>query len=553
MATEAGPVGELMARLAALEARTAGEIGALQGRLRAAEARVAAAEGRTVAPVQAGSARGGTGLRAGRRALLRTAGASAAAFAALGVLAARDQLAGSTPGAAAADGDNLKLGQANAASTPTGLAPVGGVAPDPLLLVDNGAGGGRGVVAAGAAETAGLDASAAGATGYGVHGTSDQGYGVVGDTLSGIDLYAAGTGRLAQYPTAATGAPTGGSYAAGEQLRDAAGNLYLCLAGGTPGTWKRVLVDGDATSSVQVTAPLVNTGTPAAPVLGIAPATPAAPGSLSAADKQKLDAYPATPPTTGGGHVLQDEGTPVAQRPTLNVVGPGVQVRDSAATTSSILEVFAASPTQDGTMSAADKGKLDGIAAGAQANTLVSVSGVAPITVGAVDAAKNQAIAIQAASPTVPGAMSATDKAKLDDATPAATASTIVRRDTTNGAALKGFDSALVTTWATPLFGNNWQSEPTSQPVQYRRDALGFVHIRGTAYKTSGTPVDNEVMFTLPVGFRSTVSKPEIYSTATDTGLGRINVTPAGTVTWRQGGYAGFHGLSGITFEATVP
>jgi hypothetical protein len=33
------------------------------------------------------------------------------------------------------------------------------------------------------------------------------------------------------------GAPASGTFAAGEQIRDAGGNLFICVAGGSPGTW----------------------------------------------------------------------------------------------------------------------------------------------------------------------------------------------------------------------------------------------------------------------------------------------------------------------------
>lgn len=45
-------------------------------------------------------------------------------------------------------------------------------------------------------------------------------------------------------------------------------------------------------TAISVTAPIVDTGTPANPNIGISPATTLAPGSLAAADKAKLDALP---------------------------------------------------------------------------------------------------------------------------------------------------------------------------------------------------------------------------------------------------------------------
>ena len=92
------------------------------------------------------------------------------------------------------------------------------------------------------------------------------------------------------------------------------------------------------------------------------------------------------------------------------------------------LSGVAATTVVMGMMSAADKSKLNGIAAGAQVNVLESVTGAAPIMVAAL-AGKNQQISISAATAVAAGSMSAADKAKLDAATNGNTANAIVRRD----------------------------------------------------------------------------------------------------------------------------
>jgi hypothetical protein len=74
---------------------------------------------------------------------------------------------------------------------------------------------------------------------FGVYGASDEGFGVIGDSTTGISLRAAGGGRLLQTLRSIAGAPTTGSFDAGEQIRDLAGALWLCVAFGTPGTWVR--------------------------------------------------------------------------------------------------------------------------------------------------------------------------------------------------------------------------------------------------------------------------------------------------------------------------
>ncbi len=86
----------------------------------------------------------------------------------------------------------------------------------------------------------GVLGSASGDFSAGVYGQTDSGIGVVGHSTTGLDLAAGSSGRLYQFPTAATGAPTTGSYSQGEQIRDKNGDLYICVTGGSQGTWKKV-------------------------------------------------------------------------------------------------------------------------------------------------------------------------------------------------------------------------------------------------------------------------------------------------------------------------
>lgn len=71
------------------------------------------------------------------------------------------------------------------------------------------------------------------------------------------------------------------------------------------------------------------------------------------------------------------------------------------------------SSTHRGLMSVVDKVKIDTVASGAQVNVLEGVTGTAPIVAGAITA-KSQDLSIVPATSTVPGSMSAADKAKLD-------------------------------------------------------------------------------------------------------------------------------------------
>ncbi|MCA1696302.1 MAG: hypothetical protein LC749_17170, partial [Actinobacteria bacterium] len=74
--------------------------------------------------------------------------------------------------------------------------------------------------------------------GYGVEGYSEYDIGVYGSSGQSVSLWAGGAGRLFQALRTA-GAPTLGTFLAGEQIRDANGELWLCVVDGSPGTWRR--------------------------------------------------------------------------------------------------------------------------------------------------------------------------------------------------------------------------------------------------------------------------------------------------------------------------
>jgi hypothetical protein len=202
-----------------------------------------------------------------RRTLLKWGGVGAAA-----ALAVAGGTALQMPTAHAADGANLVLGSsANAAEHLTQLTYNGNETKPTAFKVsigDNGLainGNGGNYNTNDNGDVAGVYGSAlngaqaigvagkAGANGTGVYGVakgsidcwgvwgfSDAGVAVEGGSGTGVDLAAGGAGRLASIPQLAVGAPTDGTYAAGEQIRDAGGNLFICVAGGSPGTWLKV-------------------------------------------------------------------------------------------------------------------------------------------------------------------------------------------------------------------------------------------------------------------------------------------------------------------------
>lgn len=120
-------------------------------------------------------------------------------------------------------------------------------------------------------------------------------------------------------------------------------------------------------------------------------------GLLTGADKAKLDGI-----------------TALATPNLLESVSGTAPITAGAVTgKNQAIGITPATGSAAGSLAAADKTKLDALPAGAQVNVLESVSGVAPIVVAAL-AAKNQAISVNAATPSLPGVMSAADKAKLD-------------------------------------------------------------------------------------------------------------------------------------------
>ena len=80
----------------------------------------------------------------------------------------------------------------------------------------------------------------------GVIGRADAGVGVIASSFTGVSLLVRDGGRLQHELRAATGAPISGSFSVGEQIRDAAGDMYICTASGSPGTWRKVTANHPA-------------------------------------------------------------------------------------------------------------------------------------------------------------------------------------------------------------------------------------------------------------------------------------------------------------------
>jgi len=144
--------------------------------------------------------------------------------------------------------------------------------------------------------------------------------------------------------------------------------------------------NGAAVASVSGTAPITSTGG-ASPTIAITNATISADGAMSALDKVKLNGIGT------GATVTGVTGT----APIVSSGGAAPAISITNATTSA-----------DGSMTAADKTKLNGIGTGA---TVVSVTGTAPIV---SSGGANPALSINAATTSTAGSMSAADKTKLD-------------------------------------------------------------------------------------------------------------------------------------------
>jgi hypothetical protein len=79
-------------------------------------------------------------------------------------------------------------------------------------------------------------------SGFGVKALAvgTTGIAVAGESTTYIDLAAQGTGRLYLKANVTAGPPTAGTYLTGEVVTDAAGDVFVCFAGGTPGSWRKL-------------------------------------------------------------------------------------------------------------------------------------------------------------------------------------------------------------------------------------------------------------------------------------------------------------------------
>jgi len=243
---------EQVARLAALVDQQRLELSAQREeswQLRAEIARLRARQSsRPRTGQQSEHARNGADERASsRRALLKGAGVAAAA-ATVALVASEGQSGHAAP---ATDGGPSILFQVDASSSSnTSVVEIKGIAPSSSGTGTGVYGSGRGYGVYGFSnETVGVYGTST--FGNGVVGASSGDVAIIGSTTgsttaiegqstSGNDFAAIGTGRIQQTLQSFTGAPTSGSHFAGEQIRDHDGELWLCVSTGGPGVWVRV-------------------------------------------------------------------------------------------------------------------------------------------------------------------------------------------------------------------------------------------------------------------------------------------------------------------------
>jgi hypothetical protein len=167
-------------------------------------------------------------------------------------------------------------------------------------------------------------------------------------------------------------------------------------------------------NTVTATAPITSTGG-VDPVIGITPATPTSPGSMSGSDKAKLDL------------ILQSSAPPAVAASSQAGASTRAAREDHThahgAQAGGTLHTIATGGVggSAGFMSASDKNKLDNIQAGAQVNVATNLGVGGTGNARQITSSTGAAATLPIATQTAAGVMSVEDKAKLDGIAPGAT------------------------------------------------------------------------------------------------------------------------------------
>jgi hypothetical protein len=169
--------------------------------------------------------------------------------------------------------------------------------------------------------------------GVGVAGLSHTGIAVIGLSTDNADIVAIGSGVIGLNPHLAVLPPTAGSYITGDIARDQGGNLFVCVQGGSPGSWRRLagpatagafsaispqrVYDSRATTKIGtneervITVGVTATGTPVVPTGALAVAI-----TLTVTETEDV----------GGFLSVRPAGTPYANTSSINWFGPGQNI-----------------------------------------------------------------------------------------------------------------------------------------------------------------------------------------------------------------------------------
>jgi hypothetical protein len=146
-------------------------------------------------------------------------------------------------------GDAALVGLGNTGGSPTRFTNDGSLSADKDGLGGISLAGGTGVKGQGKFGTLGISSTSGGfgawgqhtGSGNGVNGDSVTGAGVHGKSTSGYGgVFEGGKAQVRLVPKSTSGRPTTGSHARGELYLGSTGTLFICVASGTPGTWRKV-------------------------------------------------------------------------------------------------------------------------------------------------------------------------------------------------------------------------------------------------------------------------------------------------------------------------
>lgn len=198
-----------------------------------------------------------------------------------------------------------------------------------------------------------------------------------------------------------------------------------------------------------------------------------------------------------------------------------------------------------GNMSAADKRKLDGLAA------IASVAAPLTLASGVLD--------IQAATAALEGSLSAADKAKLDGIAAGAEVNVLNTVNVSGNAGLsitdtRGTNKTMTVgladgAWTALPFAANWSNFGGGEaPCQYRKLANGTVEIMGLAKKGIAL-VANDVIGTLPASGSLRPATNHHLPGDSFAGHASLTVNTAGQVYVQGGGSATWTSLDGVRFD----